>query len=262
MAEAQENLKNEGVHLMYKNLGETPNKTILRFKAENPEFNDVKMTYAGRLDPMAEGLLLVLAGDKVHEKDKYLGLSKVYEFEILWGVETDTLDVLGKVTHTNNVDISEEEIVKKISESQGKILQKYPAYSSKPVNGKPLFEWAREGKMDEVEVPTHEVEIRDIKYLSRRMMKGEKLLQDMCSKISLVKGDFRQQEIKDVWKDFLETENKKDFFVDKISVNVSSGFYIRQFISDFASDLGTYGIAFHIKRVKIGDFEIELSAYL
>ena len=49
--------KNSGLHLLYKNLGETPNKCIERFKKENPKYADVPMTYAGRLDPMAEGLI-------------------------------------------------------------------------------------------------------------------------------------------------------------------------------------------------------------
>lgn len=68
----------------------------MRFRAENPQHKETKMTYLGRLDPMAEGLLLVLSGD-TRDKNKFLDLDKTYEFEVLWGVSTDTYDVLGQV---------------------------------------------------------------------------------------------------------------------------------------------------------------------
>ena len=90
--------KNRGLHLLYKNLGETPNESILRFKKENPEYKDESMTYAGRFDPMAEGLLLVISHEELQNKDQYLDLKKTYEFEMLWGFETDTLDILGKIS--------------------------------------------------------------------------------------------------------------------------------------------------------------------
>jgi len=54
---------------LYKNMGETPLECLERFKVENPKWQGVPMTYAGRLDPMAKGLLLVLAGD-IDETEK------------------------------------------------------------------------------------------------------------------------------------------------------------------------------------------------
>ena len=53
---------------LYKNRGETPLECINRFKKENPEYQKEKMTYAGRLDPLAEGLLLVLVGEECKNK--------------------------------------------------------------------------------------------------------------------------------------------------------------------------------------------------
>src|SRR6185436_8316630 len=80
-----------------KNLGETPLACIERFRSERPEYAKTNMTYLGRLDPMAEGLLLVLAGN-TKDKQQYLDSDKAYEFEVLWGFETDTYDILGLVT--------------------------------------------------------------------------------------------------------------------------------------------------------------------
>ena len=62
MTSSQEN----GVNLVYKKLGQTPLEALLDFKNKNPDFSG-SMTYAGRLDPMAEGLLILLSGDKLKD---------------------------------------------------------------------------------------------------------------------------------------------------------------------------------------------------
>lgn len=254
--------KNNGIHLLYKNLGETPNECILRFKKDNPGFADEPMTYAGRLDPMAEGLLLVLSGDEIKEKDKYLGLPKTYVFEVLWGFETDTLDVLGIVSENSSSPLLRTLLIPSqdmisMNFRTSKFFQKYPAYSSKPVNGKPLFEWAREGKLGDVEMPDHEVEIYDAKFLNRKIIKKAELLDSIVEKIALVKGDFRQEEIASKWKKVLSQSGENEFVIDTISLTVSSGFYVRQFVSDLAQKLGTPAVTFHIKRSKIGEFAAE-----
>ncbi len=248
------------IHLLYKNLGETPFEAILSFKKDNWEYRDVAMTYAGRLDPMAEGLLLVLSGREALNKDKYLDLQKTYETEILWGFETDTLDVLGKVLQQVSQGYSSEVPSQDIFDNNylkkhiGKFEQKYPFYSSKPVNGVPLFQLAREGKLDGIEIPSHEVEIFDIGYLSRRIITTEKLSEEITFKISLVSGDFRQKEILSKWQKVLEDKKETQFILDKITLTVSSGFYVRQFVFDLAKSLNTSALTFHIKRTKIGEF--------
>ena len=77
--------------------GETPLECLNRFKVDNPEYEGEKMTYAGRLDPLASGVLLVLVGEECKKKEKYLGLDKEYELTILFGFSTDSHDVLGLI---------------------------------------------------------------------------------------------------------------------------------------------------------------------
>lgn len=253
--------KNRGLHLLYKNLGETPNEAVLRFKADNAEYTNTPMTYAGRLDPMAEGLLVILSGEALKEKEKYLGLTKTYVFEILWGFSTDTLDLLGLVsdsnpdTHLAVKPPSGERLKDVLGKSVGKFEQSYPAYSSKPVLGKPLFQWAREGRLSEVEIPNHGIEIFDAKFISRKFLSGKDLLEDIENKISLVSGDFRQNHISDKWNDLLSKAAFDIFTIDTIEATVSSGFYVRQFVSDMAKSLETKATTFHIKRTKIGDLQ-------
>jgi len=88
----------ENILLLNKKEGETPLEALnaLRHK-RGKKYQDIKMTYAGRLDPMASGVLLVLLGEETKNKEKYIALDKEYEFEVLFCVATDTYYILGKV---------------------------------------------------------------------------------------------------------------------------------------------------------------------
>ncbi len=254
---------NRGVEIVYKKVGETPLEAINRFrlenKKENPELDFLPITYAGRLDPMAEGVLILLVGDKVKEKEKYQDLPKTYEFEILWGIETDTLDLLGLVVESEKLKVKSEipdsKIIQKyLTNSIGKFEQMYPAFSSRPVNGKPLFEWAREGKVSEVDIPKHEVELFNAEFVGRKEIPKEELLRYIVAKINSVKGDFRQEEIIKGWQHTLENSKQDLYIIDQIKIEVSSGFYVRQFVFDMGRNLGTSGVTFGIKRSKVGDY--------
>lgn len=250
--------KDESVHVVYKKLGETPLQAISRFKDENPAYKDTPITYAGRLDPMAEGLLLILSGEETKNKENYLNLPKTYQFEILWGLNTDTLDTLGLVQSKNsNLETgvpTEGEVQEYLKNIVGKFEQLYPIYSSRPVNGKSLFEWAREGRINEVNIPKHEVEIFKAKFLERREIGSKELSSQIIERIDLVKGDFRQEEIKEKWNEVLKKET--NFILDSVEIEVSSGFYVRQFISDLAGNFKTKAIAFSIKRKSVGEYDL------
>ena len=58
------------MYLTYKNIGETPLECLERIRLEYGKPKDIPMTYAGRLDPMAEGLLIILVGDDCKDKEK------------------------------------------------------------------------------------------------------------------------------------------------------------------------------------------------
>ena len=140
---------------LYKPIGKTPLQTIEEYKIKHPELTGIKLAYAGRLDPMAEGLLLVLVGDECKKRKEYEKLPKTYEFEVLFGISTDTFDVMGKIVKISKIipqedllhgsgEYQKSKINELIKKYQGKMLQEYPPYSSPRVNGKPLFWWARE----------------------------------------------------------------------------------------------------------------------
>ncbi len=211
------------------------------------------MTYAGRLDPMASGLLLVLAGDEVKNKEKYLALDKEYEFEILFGFATDTHDILGKMTHSNmGADMGIKEIRQNMKFFTGKFKQKYPLYSSKAVKGKQLWVYGR-GELA-VKRPEREVLVKKLQFLKIRKTNNEKLWASINKRIEKVRGDFRQKDIIQSWRKFLCTNAQENYYIASFKIKCSSGTYVRGIADAMGQRMGIPALAYSIKRTKIGKF--------
>jgi tRNA pseudouridine55 synthase len=239
--------------LLNKKEGETPLETLEGFRFKNKIYKDIKMTYAGRLDPMASGLLIVLAGEETKNKEKYLSLDKEYEFEILFGFATDTYDVLGKIIsakkYNSDKKIIEKEIKNNLKSFIGKFTQKYPIYSSKTVNGKQLFQYARSG--EDVEIPKREVNVKSLKFIKLRSISSNKLLSNIEKRIKKVNGDFRQKEILKLWDKYLRTITMK-YVVVSFKIKCSSGTYVRGIADSLGEQINIPALAYSIKRTKIG----------
>lgn len=242
---------------IYKPLGISPLMAINRFIEQNKAYAGLKMTYAGRLDPMAEGVLLVLSGDIVNEKDRYLKLEKEYEAEILFGFETDTYDILGIPAKKEKIKISDEEIKEEVKKFQGEISLPLPPYSSYKIKGKPLFAWARERNLDKVEIPIRKTKVYDIKLLENYDIKSGDINKTIAERIDKVMGDFRQNEIKDAWKKLLQNTDTEKFKLIKIKFSVSGGTYIRSIAHELGKRLGSGAILFSLKRTRVGEYKIE-----
>lgn len=245
------------VIILNKKEGETPLLALESFRNKNKEYKDMPMTYAGRLDPMASGLLVVLTGEECKKKEKYLKLDKKYKFEVLFGFATDTYDILGKVTHglirankrIENTEDLEKRIKNNLKFFTGKLKQHYPIYSSKTVKGKQLFEYARAG--EEVEVPVHEVEVKFLKFLKIKKITSKKLLENIERRIAKVSGDFRQKEILKIWEKNLYA-NDSSFYVASFKIKCGSGTYVRSIANDLGEKLGVPALALTIVRTKVG----------
>lgn len=142
--------------VLEKEVGQTPLQCSEIFRSTRTDLANVSMSYAGRLDPMASGKLLILLGDECKNQTSYHGLDKEYQFEVLLGVTSDTADVLGRLTECmgpeSNFKLSDIQTIGK--ELTGDIELPYPHFSSKTVQGKPLHTWTLEGRIDEIEIPT------------------------------------------------------------------------------------------------------------
>lgn len=249
----------EKVINLYKQVGETPLECLERFRVHHPEYQNIKMTYAGRLDPLAEGVLIVLAGDAVHERAAYLELPKTYTIKVLIGVATDSYDLLGMPT------LAAEGVAEKSDLHRLRNLievwplvreQHYPPFSSKTVDGVQLHTLAREGKIDEIEIPTRNVSITsavidDVSFISSAAL--SKLVQE---RIALVHGDFRQQEILKAWSEAFASRIPERFPVITVTVVCGSGTYMRTLAHELGKSIGNGAIALEIRRTRVGDFAI------
>ena len=184
-----------------------------------------KVGHAGTLDPMAEGLMIVMINDATKFSDDLMKKEKEYYVEMELGYKTDTYDLEGTVIerYETEINISNAQIIKAVNSFKGKIKQIPPMYSAIKVDGKKLYDLARKGV--EVERAERNVEISEIR------------------KIKIIRPD----------KNLKVNENIKISFY----VKVSSGTYIRSLVYDIGEKLGVFATMTRLVRTKIGRFEIE-----
>ncbi|MEX2405443.1 MAG: hypothetical protein WD579_02460 [Candidatus Paceibacterota bacterium] len=236
---------------LHKKRGETPLETLERFRGDNPEYEDIPLSYAGRLDPAASGVLLVLAGEECGNKEKYLKLPKEYRAEILLGIETDSYDLLGVVEKTHSLKMFDSDLCVDITERfEGGHMWPYPPYSSKTVDGKPLWKWAREGRLDEIEIPQREMTFRDISLRHVGMLESHRIQQHVQELLSEVSGDFRQEEI---WRSWRNIPNRA-FPVISLDVECESGAYIRSLAHYIGEEFGTGALLYDLERTRVGEY--------
>lgn len=151
----------EGILLVNKEINKTSFDMV---KDLTHVFDTKKIGHTGTLDPIATGILVVLIGKYTKLNDLLSSIKKEYIAKIKLGIKTDTLDITGNILDKNDLLPKKEDVIKVISDLVGKHNQKVPLYSAKKVNGKKLYEYAREGK--KVEVPINEIEIFESEFIS------------------------------------------------------------------------------------------------
>lgn len=243
--------------LFEKREGETPLQALGRLRAGRPELSDAPLTYAGRLDPMASGKLLVLVGDECKKRAEYDALDKEYEFEVLCGVSSDTGDILG-LAEAHDDTVRETAMRALASSLEGRLSLPYPAYSSKTVNGTPLFQYALEGRLGEISIPEGDVALYALEYFGERRLPLSAVAREAIARLETFKpertgkpgDDFRKPLILERWERLRKDE--RECVLHAFRARVSSGTYIRSLASLIAERLGTRGLAWSIRRTAIG----------
>lgn len=137
-----------------------------------------KIGHTGTLDPQAEGVLPVCLGNATKLCDILTDKKKEYVATLLLGVTTDTQDMTGAVQKEMQVTVQEDRVREVIGSFRGRSLQVPPMYSALKVNGKKLYELAREGKV--VERGARPIEIYELEILSMEL--PEVRIRVSCSK--------------------------------------------------------------------------------
>ena len=250
--------------VLEKSVGQTPLECAEQWREDHPELGDVPLAYAGRLDPMASGKLLVLIGDECKRQEQYHNLDKSYQFEILFGTKSDTADVLGLLQWADEAQVSFADLRRVCSQLTGAIELPYPHFSSKTVQGKPLHTWTLEGRLDEIAIPKKQSTIYKLKPLTLRTEPAEKIYKTALKNINSIPkvtderkalgNDFRRADVRASWKHWLEINHNKSFQIATINCTASSGTYMRTLAEVIAKELHATGLAYSIHRTHIGRY--------
>lgn len=183
-------------------------------------FNTKKVGHTGTLDPLATGVLIVCMNKALKVVDLITASDKEYIAKAVLGIDTDTLDITGNIINECRTNVNVDMVKSVLNSFIGKSIQEVPKYSAVKVNGKKLYEYARNGI--DVELPKREIQIFDI---------------ELISDIDIVDG---HQEF-------------------SFKVKVSKGTYIRSLIRDIGIKLGCFACMKELTRTKQGKFSIDKS---
>ncbi|MEQ0488115.1 tRNA pseudouridine(55) synthase TruB [Anaerococcus murdochii] len=140
--------------------------------------NMKKVGHTGTLDLEASGVLPIVIGKATRVSDYMMTKDKVYETELILGAKTDTLDAAGEIIEKSDKVVTKEEFLQAMKTFKGEIDQIPPMYSALKVNGKKLYDLAREGI--EIERKKRKVNIYDIELLDFAFPKAT--IRVTCSK--------------------------------------------------------------------------------
>jgi tRNA pseudouridine55 synthase len=188
----------------------------------------VKIGHGGTLDPLATGVLPIALGEATKVAGRMLDASKVYDFTVTFGAETDSLDLEGKAIATSGVRPNRTEIDAILPQFTGPIDQIPPAYSALKVGGKRAYDLARAGET--VELTARQVVIHSLHIVAPSCETG-----------------------------MLTPSQAGKPFLDKITLtaHVSKGTYIRSLARDISYALGTVGHVTMLRRTKAGPFALQ-----
>ncbi len=193
----------------------------------------LKVGHGGTLDPLATGVLPIAIGEATKLCGRMLDASKIYEFTISFGSETETLDAEGDVTESSDHRPILAEVEAVLPEFTGPIEQIPPKYSALKIDGRRAYDLARAG--EEVEMKLRGVTIYSL-AVRPELVEGS---QERPVRAST--GSARTGLLNDI----------------TLSANVSKGTYIRSLARDIARALDTVGHVTMLKRTKAGPFTLE-----
>jgi tRNA pseudouridine55 synthase len=239
-----------------KPLGLSSLQALDRLRASDSLLRDKKLGHAGRLDPMAEGLMTVLVGEETQRVHEVRGQDKTYELTVVLGVATDSFDSLGLVTHlATDCVVHPQQWAAACGQWTGEVSQKYPPFSQGRVEGRSLLSWGAEGL--HVDRPAMIRTIRSIEILEVGTLEGGFLVAEAVRRTSLVVGPLRQEAVAAHWKLQSVALGRTRFPSFTLRVACSAGTYMRSLAYDLGNVLAMPAFAWKIRRTRAGDLRIE-----
>jgi len=255
------------MQLIYKPAGLTINQFI---KILQEKFPHDKLAYAGRLDPMARGLIPILFNEECLNMGYFTAMTKVYQCMVMIGIQTDSDDALGLITSLEiintatldeikslnlptedltkiNIPSNKEELDTFINSHKNHfelnnltLNQKFHYYSTKAINKR---------KKKDYSESFHQVKINSSRIIGSGIISYKEFRKNIIDTIDKVdkEKDFRQNQIKMQW----GTLHLNRISYIHLELDVNSGFFVRQFVRDLSKMLNIPLMVHDIHRIDI-----------
>ena len=186
-------MKDNGLLIINKPVGYTSRDIV---NIISKKLKTKKVGHTGTLDPLASGVLVITVGRYTKLGEMLTSLDKEYISEIKLGIKTDTLDITGNILEKKDFNLQKEDIEKVFKKFIGKYKMEVPIYSAIKINGKKLYEYARNN--EEVELPIKTVEIKELELIDykediikfrTKVEKGtyiRSLIRDICKELNTI----------------------------------------------------------------------------
>jgi tRNA pseudouridine55 synthase len=222
-------------------LGSTQAVAAVKRNLREAGYGKVKVGHGGTLDPLASGVLPIALGEATKLCGRMLDASKVYEFTVRFGEETDTLDLEGQVIATSDGRPTQEEVDRVLRLFRGAIEQVPPAYSAIRVDGERAYDRARTGEA--VELKPRNVVVEHLFTTKMLRVKGMEIEIAYQNPYELFEDDTPRSDLEVA---------EMTFFAE-----VSKGTYIRSLARDIARAVGTVGHVTMLRRLRAGPFRLD-----
>jgi tRNA pseudouridine55 synthase len=237
-------------------LGSTQAVAAVKRVCREVGLGKVKVGHGGTLDPLASGVLPIALGEATKLTGQMLDASKVYDFTIAFGTQTDGLDAEGAVVATSDVRPTLAEIAAVLPRFTGPIEQVPPAYSAIKIDGQRAYDRARAGEV--VEMAARSVTVHSLSIAKNPVCPKNPAYPE------LVEGSSFSSALSE-GKDGPSTSSGQAGFEREgdalqsitLTAHVSKGTYIRSLARDIALALGTVGHVTMLRRTRAGPFALD-----
>ncbi|MDX2209551.1 MAG: tRNA pseudouridine(55) synthase TruB [Sphingopyxis sp.] len=218
-------------------LGSTQTVAAVKRVCREAGLGKVKVGHGGTLDPLATGVLPIAVGEATKLTGRMLDASKVYDFTIAFGAETDGLDAEGAVIATSDVRPTLADVEGVLPRFTGLIEQVPPAYSAIKIDGKRAYDRARAG--EDIAIKARQVTVHSLSPRPFREGAGGGVMPS-------------DPVVTDI-----PHPNREGLNNITLTAHVSKGTYIRSLARDIARALGTVGHVAMLRRTRGGPFTLD-----
>ncbi|KAF9075211.1 pseudouridine synthase [Rhodocollybia butyracea] len=235
---------------------------ISKKKKRSKKVGDVKLGQGGTLDPLADGVLVLGVGGGTKKLTQFLDCTKEYSTTCLLGCETDSYDSEGARVRTAPwKHVTKEQVIEALEKFKGTIQQTPPIFSALKMDGKPLYEYARNGiplprPIEARTVTVHSLELVEWKGSDHSFSWPEKALTEDEKKAmeAAIRGVDKTASITDALETTVQDERPTAFV---IKMRVSGGTYVRSLVHDLAHALDSAGHVVTLTRSRQGRFVLD-----